>query len=99
MKQWAISELRVRFSGSAASSPQQGQRGSTKPGNRAISSWLTERVGAVLGMTELKPAVYLILLTVQLTGVLFIVLNGLPEFRHFCNSLHRCSRYFAQRLN
>jgi hypothetical protein len=74
--------LRVRFSGSAASSPQQGQRGSTKPGNRAISSWLTERVGAVLGMTELKPAVYLILLTVQLTGVLFIVLNGLPEFRH-----------------
>lgn len=82
MKQWAMSELRVRFSGSAASSPQQGQRGSTRSGNRAISSWLTERVGAVLGMTELKPAVYFLLLTVQLTGVLFIVLSGLPEFRH-----------------
>ena len=47
MKQWAMSELRVRFSGSAASSPQQGQRGSTRSGNRAISSWLTERVRAV----------------------------------------------------
>ena len=80
MKQRAISELRVRFSSSAASSPQQGLRGSTS--NRTISSWLTERVGAVLGMTELKPAVYLLLLTVQLIGALFIVLNGLPEFRH-----------------
>jgi hypothetical protein len=71
MKQWAILELRDRFSGSAASSPQQGQRGSTRSGNR-ISSWLTERVGAV----------YLLLLTVQITGVLFIVWNGLPVFRH-----------------
>jgi hypothetical protein len=33
-------------------------------------------------MTELKPAVYFLLLTVQLTGMLFVVLNGLPEFRH-----------------
>jgi succinate dehydrogenase hydrophobic anchor subunit len=72
MKQRAISELLDRFSGSAASSPQQRQRGSTRSGNRAISSWLTERVGAV----------YLLLLTVQITGVLFIVLNGLPVFRH-----------------
>ena len=37
-------------------------------------------------MLELPPkpkqgTVYLLLLTVQLTGVLFIVLNGLPEFR------------------
>jgi hypothetical protein len=33
-------------------------------------------------MTKLKPsAVYLLLLSVQLTGALFIVLNGLPEFR------------------
>ena len=56
MKQGVISELRVRFSGSAVSSPQQGQGGSTRSGNRAISSWLTERVrvGAVLGMTQLK---------------------------------------------
>jgi len=31
----------------------------------------------------LKPrAVYLFLLSVQLTGVLFIILDGLPEFRH-----------------
>lgn len=83
MKQGVISQLRVRFSGWAAPSPQQGQGGSTRSGNRAISSWLTERVGAVLGMTQLKPrAVYLLLLTVQLTGALFIVLNGLPEFRH-----------------
>jgi hypothetical protein len=83
MKQGVISELRVRFSGSAVSSPQQGQGGSTRSGNRAISSWLTERVRAVLGMTQLKPrAVYLLLPTVQLTGALFIVLNGLPEFRH-----------------
>ena len=82
MKPWAISELRVRFSGSAASSPQQGQCGPTRSENRAISSWLTERVGTVFGMTELKPAVYFLLLTVQLTGALFIVLNGLPEFRH-----------------
>ena len=33
-------------------------------------------------MTKLKPsAVYLLLLSVQLTGVLFIILSGLPEFR------------------
>ena len=54
MKQGVISELRVRFSGSAVSSPQQGQGGSTRSGNRAISSWLTERVRAVLGMTQLN---------------------------------------------
>jgi len=72
MKQWALLELRDRFSGSVAASPKQGQRDSTRSGNRTISSWLTERVGAV----------YLLLLTVQITGVIFIVLNGLPVFRH-----------------
>jgi hypothetical protein len=37
---------------------------------------------AVLRMTKLRPStVYLLLLTVQLTGALFIVLSGLPEFR------------------
>src|SRR3954453_9661321 len=82
MKQWAISELRVRFSGSAASSPQQGQRGSIRSRNRAISSGFTEGVEAGLGMIKLTPAVYFLLLAVQLTGALFIVLNGLPVFRH-----------------
>lgn len=34
-------------------------------------------------MTNLKSrAVYLVLLVVQLTGALFIILDGLPEFRH-----------------
>ena len=76
MKPGGISELRVRFSGSAASSRQQGHGGSTRP------RW-TERVGAVLSTTKLKPsAVYLLVLSVQLTGALFIILNGLPEFGH-----------------
>ena len=36
-----------------------------------------------LGISKLKPrAVYLFLLSVQLTGALFIILDGLPEFRH-----------------
>ncbi|MET4038212.1 hypothetical protein ABIB94_007191 [Bradyrhizobium sp. JR7.2] len=34
-------------------------------------------------MTNLKSrAVYLLLLLIQLTGALFIILDGLPEFRH-----------------
>ena len=38
--------------------------------------------GAVLGMTKLKPrALYLLLLAAQIAGALFIVWNGLPEFR------------------
>jgi hypothetical protein len=34
-----------------------------------------------LPLTPKPRAVYLLLLTIQLTGVLFIVLNGLPEFK------------------
>ena len=37
-------------------------------------------------MTKLKSrAVYLVLLLVQLSGALFIILEGLPEFRHLMN--------------
>ena len=37
----------------------------------------------MFGMTNLKSrAVYLVLLLIQLTGALFIILDGLPEFRH-----------------